>query len=426
MGRISKLVGAVTFASGCIPFCLAAFLMIFGGALFGSAKTRLEFVIWSDNPAHLEVLSSIAEAYQSIHPDLSIKFTSVLPYSSFPREIAIRVTASNPPDLSWMLERFAPQFISTGALSDLSEAAARYDFQDFAKPTLRLWQQGKALYGLPFSTSPFFILYNKDLIAQAGVRSPLELMKDGAWTWEELREIARTIKEKTGRFGYSFWMDQDSIFALTPMMRAYGGDIWDAGGTCTAGTPAALRAMRLMHRMIAVDGSIPRRGDPSDFFTGGVAMTIAQLSMVNGLKQAPFAWDMVPLPRGPAGEVRLIGQAAVVVYKASKVPDVAADFAAFLTDRENMAKLARFFPPSRTSILQSRSYLSSNPLVSVEQMTRAVADSLAKGEVLPFHRNYGKLEPIVRLFFDKLQAQDADVQRIAADMCRAMSGYLGR
>lgn len=400
---------------------LFACLLFFLASPAASRQIELEFAVWSNNPAHLELLNGIADAYRSEHPNVSVKFITIQPYSAFPRNITIRVTGSNPPDASWMLERLAPQFIDAGTLVDLGQAAAKYDFADFAKPALSLWVHEQAVYGLPFSTSPFFIIYNKEMLAQAGVPPPAELIAQGAWTWENFQQVAKTIKANTGRYAYSFWMDDDAIFALTPIIRAYGDDAWDEHGVCGLNSPRSVQAMRLFHRMLAVDRSIAPPKDTSDFFAGEVAMTIAQLSMVGKLKEVHFAWDIAPLPAGPAGKIGLLGQAAVVVYKAGKHQETAADFAAFLTNKQNVIKLAKYFPPARLSVIESETFLRANPLLSVAQMKSAVADGLKTGKVLPFHQDYGKIELAVRAQFNRLLAIDADIATIAGDMCRAVN-----
>ena len=46
------------------------------------------------------------------------------------------------------------------------------------------------------------MIYNKDLFEQAGLKDPNEYVAEGTWTWETFRECMKTIKEKTGVYGY--------------------------------------------------------------------------------------------------------------------------------------------------------------------------------------------------------------------------------
>jgi multiple sugar transport system substrate-binding protein len=389
-------------------------------------KVELSFAIWSDNPLHLGLLRQIAADYSSEHPSVSVRFVPIVPYSSFSREITLRVAGSDPPDAGWMLERLAPQFIDSGALLDISQAGSAYDLLDFSSSSLALWRRGKALYGLPFSTSPFFMICNKDLFARAGLADPEHYLLHGQWTWEGFSGAAKSIKETTGAYGYSFWMDDDPIFALSPLLRAYGADAWNDDGKYGMDTPGGLAALRLFHRMAAVDKSMVPPDAKSDFFAGDVATTIAQLSMVDRLREAPFSWEILPLPSGPAGKVGLIGQAAVVVFASARHPREAADFAAFMTSRSSMLKSASFFPSSRASVYESEAFLRANPDVPRSQMERAVVESLRSGRVLPASSDYGEIDPIMRSYFPRFFDEGTDIRALAAEIGRAIGPYIGK
>lgn len=65
--------------------------------------------------------------------------------------------------------------------------------------------------GIPYSLSTPVLYINRDILREAG------LPEEGPQTWEEVDEFARTIKEKTGKYGYymqepaDFWAQQGLI-----------------------------------------------------------------------------------------------------------------------------------------------------------------------------------------------------------------------
>jgi len=65
--------------------------------------------------------------------------------------------------------------------------------------------------GIPYSVSNPVLFINRDLLREAG------LSEDGPKTWEELDQFARTVKEKTGKYGFymqepaDFWAQQGLI-----------------------------------------------------------------------------------------------------------------------------------------------------------------------------------------------------------------------
>jgi ABC-type glycerol-3-phosphate transport system substrate-binding protein len=57
---------------------------------------------------------------------------------------------------------------------------------------------------------------------------------------------------------------------------------------------------------------------------------------------------------------------AIGVFQASPNAETAAEFLAFMTNPENSAKLAQFFPPPRESLLTAEVLAATNPLLSEE------------------------------------------------------------
>ncbi|MGO8426055.1 extracellular solute-binding protein, partial [Rhizobium ruizarguesonis] len=81
-----------------------------------------------------------------------------------------------------MMEDAAPAFENANLLIDLGptlKASEGYDFDDFSKPAMGLWQKDETVYCIPFSTSPFMIYYNKDMFYKAGLEDPLTLAAKG-------------------------------------------------------------------------------------------------------------------------------------------------------------------------------------------------------------------------------------------------------
>lgn len=393
---------------------------------------NLRFTLWSGNEGHLAILNNIAADYQKAHPNVTVRFDTI-PFAEYVSKVTIQLNSSDPPDAGWIVEASAPTFIEAGTLANLGPTLKQnpdYDYADLTESAMELWVRNNAVYGVPFSTSPFLIIYNRDLFETAGVETPDQQLANGKWTWEALAEAARIIAEHAPPGTYGFESKDGSIYTtrvwhtLVPMMRAYGGDSWNAEGQCLLATPSSVAAVQLYHDMVFVDHSAVPPGEQADFFSGQAAMAIAQLSRVDKLAEATFDWGIVPLPSGPAGEQPIIGQAAVVVFEASPHKEVAMDFVAFMTNRENVTRLAKFFPPARISVLESEAVLEANPMIDAESMERTVISAIKTGTVLPAHADYPKIDLIARAQFDRLWQPEADVQGILSDVCREISPLL--
>jgi multiple sugar transport system substrate-binding protein len=209
-------------------------------------------------------------------------------------------------------------------------------------------------------------------------------------------------------------------------MKAYGTTPWNEEGTRSLlDSPEAVAAVKLYHNMVFADGSAVPPGNQSDYFAGQAASTISQISHARKLADVDFGWDIAPLPGGPAGDVYLIGQAAIVAFHASRHRDEVIDFIAHMTNRENVTKMTVFFPPARKSVLDSPAFLQSNPQISPTSM-QVVVDGSKNGTILSAHANFPKIRLAARGVFDKLWTPGADVAAVLAEASKAIEPYLNK
>jgi multiple sugar transport system substrate-binding protein len=395
---------------------------------------NLRFTIWSANDAHLDLLNELAEAYSDEHPEVTIQF-DILPPGDYAEKIFIQLAGNNPPDLGWIREDSALAFISSAALVDLKPTLTNYpdyDLADFSTSALQLWSQGNAIYAIPFSTSPYFILFNRDLFEAAGAETPDSLAAADAWTWQALATVAREITAVSPADIYGFESKDGAVYTdrawqtLIPMIWAYGGDAWDSGGTrCLLASEEAISAVQLYHDMVFVDKSaVPPEVD-GDFYAGRSAMTLAQLSRSARLENVSFALGIAPIPDGPADDMPMvIGQAAIAVFEASPHKETAADFVAFMTNKSSSARLAEYFPSARTTVLESPEFLEANALLDSPRARQLVVSAINNGRVLPSHVNFPLIDLTTRSQFQELWQPDADVASVLQNICQTIAPIL--
>lgn len=397
-----------------------------------AAPVTLRFTVWTGNEKHLAMLNSIADEYKALHPNVTVQFDTIA-FDDYVSKVTVQLAGSNPPDAGWLMETAAPSWIEAGVLADLKptlDAYPDYDFADFSQPALTLWQRDTALYGVPFSNSPIFVLYNADLFTAAGIDTPDKMIADGTWTWENLAKAAKEIKDKGPAGTYGFVGFDSAMFTtqpwstLIPVIWAYGGDAWTSDGSkCTINSPEAVQAVQLLHDMTFKDGSVVPPGDQTAFASGTVGITLAQLSRLTQLADVKFKYGIAPLPSGPAGNKAVIGQAAIVVFEKSPNKAIAEDFVAFMTTKDGFNKMSAFFPPTRISVLDSGVLATNNPNLDPAQVQAAVADGIKNGSVLPSHVDFAKIDLAMRAEFDKMWTADANVQDALNAACEAAAPY---
>lgn len=404
--------------------------LAWSGTAWAQDAVNLRMTIWSANEAHLAMFNEIAAGFKETRPNVSVTFEP-LPFENYTTTLTTQIAGGNPPDLAWILETTAADFVNSGALAPLSDAFSAtegYDFADVTESAKSLWTKDGQLFAYPFSTSPFAIFANNDVIKAAGAKTPAELIAEDAWTWDNAFVTAAAVGQsgKTGLvvrdFKYQVWQNLASIW------RGWAADPWSADGkTCTFTDPAMVDAMTAIHKAIFTDKAMPGPGEDIDFFAGETGMTITQISRASLLpKENPFDWDLVPLPAGPAGTYAVIGQAGVGAFANRPNTDVAVEFLAYMTNPENSQKLAQFFPPARASLLNAETLGATNPLLSPEQIENVVISGISNGRVISGHTNFAQIQQTVRSGLDALWVADADVPAVLQSVCDSVGPLLAR
>ena len=407
---------------------LAAGTLLSAGLLAAPIQAQdLRFTVWTGNDAHLSMLNGIAERFAETHPGVTVTYETI-PAGDYTQKLTFQLAGGNAPDLGWVMEDSAPAFIDAGVIEDLGpalRATEGYALDDFAAPAMQLWVDGDQVWGVPFSTSPFMIFYNKTMFDAAGLEDPLTLAAKGEWDMARWREVAKALTSD-GVWGFEFkdgqGYDTRIMHAIMPPIRAYGGDAW-TDGECGFNKPEAVAAITELHEMVFEDQSIVPPGESGDYFSGGSAMTINQISRASKMPEAGFDWGIAPLPTGPGGEAPVIGQAGIVVFSGGDQTELATEFAAFMTNEENVAIMAQFFPPARKFVLAGDAFVEANALIPAEQM-KGVSDAIEKGTVLPSHVHAPQIVAAMKPRIDALWRPGVDVQQALDAVCAAIDSEL--
>ena len=390
----------------------------------------LRVTVWTGADEHLAMFDDIADAFIAEHDRVSEIEFDVLPFEEYNDALTVQLAGGNPPDLGWVFERNAPEFIEAGVLADVGPALQDdpgYDFDDISESALGLWQEDDAVHAYPFSTSPFNIFYNEDLFTEADLELPSDLYESGDWTWEAVRGAGTQIVDAdvashgfvVRDFDYTIWDN------LATVWRGFGARAWSEDGVeCGMNSPEMVDAMTFFHGAVFDDAAHPGPGQSADFFAGDAAMTVTQISRATLLEDDGFAWGVVPLPAGPAGDAQVVGQAGVGVFGQSAHIDAATEFLAFMTNEENSRTMAQFFPPPRESLLTADVLAETNPRLSEQQLEDVVIQGIAEGDAIPSHRSFAQLSDTIRADLDALWEDDADVPAVLNSVCEAAQPLL--
>ncbi len=356
----------------------------------------------------------------------------VQPFVRYQDVLNIRVASGDAPDVAWVFAPFSAGLIEAGQLYDLRpaiEAFEGFDMEDLGS-NVDAFKRGDAIYGLPFSNATNIMFYNKDLFAQAGLESPIDLEARGEWTWEKVREMAAALVDSSdARYGFVLG---NNIFTngwqnVIDLWAPYGARPWSLDGTeCELATAETVEATTLLHNMMFEDGSYPTLGVEWSFPVGDIGMSLTRGTTVGALADATFEWDVIRAPDGPLGYVPSRAINPFVVFKDVAHPDLAAELAVYMASPGPSARWGVSASPRES--LNSAERLAENlPAFTPEQIERSELAAVSAEQFVQeyAHINYGPLKSeLQRLFDSQLWVAGADVPAVMESICGEIAPFL--
>lgn len=383
-------------------------------------KVKLQFSIWG-NDAHKAMYEGLIAEFNKTNPHIEVEIVTI-PFADYQQKLSIMLASKTAPDVGWLAERMIPQFLESGQLVDIAsnvKADSEYDFADVFPSTLEIFTKGDALYGIPFSTPPILIYYNKTLFEEKGLKTPSELYAEGKWNYEAFLEAAGTIADPgQGIYGVKLvrewknWSD-----ALLPLLWSHGAEVFNEEGTAFAlNSPEGQEALQLYNDMIFKDQAHPKPGDEITFDTGKIGMFTDRYSYVSKAREiTDFEWDIAPMPEGTHGRGTTLGYAGYSVFE-TEHPEEAMTFLKFVTNAQSMGVTSQYFVPARKSVLESDVFLKAAPKPSPESIQTAVLDQMGEARIAPGHKNWQQIDVKIQTLLDLLYTQSEPVDEILKRM----------
>ncbi|KRV47844.1 hypothetical protein AQ490_05650 [Wenjunlia vitaminophila] len=280
------------------------------------------------NPAAVKLFDDKVAAFEKANPDIRVK-TNEYEYDqqSFQAKVAggnletvVRVPLT---EMSSLIKRKQVSDIT----EDFKQVKHGAQFNDEVLSVAR-GEDGRT-YGVPTEEYALGLVYNRKLFEKAGLDpdSP-------PTTWDEVREAAKTIKDKTGVDGYAQMTKENTGgWMLTAMTYSFGDDMQEQSGGRWVNSfhkegSGSHKALDLLKEMRWTDKSMGRNqlrngGDiERDFAAGKIGMTMAAPNMINHVidqyKSDKNDVGIGPMPSDGSAKRTLVGgNVAVISPKAS-------------------------------------------------------------------------------------------------------------
>ncbi len=267
-------------------------------------KVRLTFQIW--DVAQRDGMQDIVDAYTAQNPNVTID-VQVTSWDEYWTKLDAAAESNQLPDIFWMHTNQILKYANYGKLADVTHLYDDVDpnyytehFSDISLDNAR-GSDGK-LYGVPKDKDTIGLMYNKEMFDAAGVSYP-----DDTWTWDTLCEASATIYEKTGKWGYMAYAD-DQIGYWNFVYQA-GGRILNEDKTRAAFTePATKKAMEfyigLQKEPWCPDQNYFAETAPATAFNSEQGAMYLEgnwnlMSIMQNNREFQGKWDIAVLPKCP-------------------------------------------------------------------------------------------------------------------------------
>jgi arabinogalactan oligomer/maltooligosaccharide transport system substrate-binding protein len=330
----------------------------------------------NEAPAFKDLITKFEAAY----PKIKINYVNVPFDQARDKFKTAAQSGAGAPDVMRSEVAWTPEFASLGYLQPLDGTPALDKADDYLPGPVGSTKFGGKTYAIPQVTDALALLYNKKLLADAGITA-------APTTMAELKDAGLKLKAK-GVGGV--YLNPGSYFLL-PFIYGEGGDLLDvANKKITVNSAAAVKGVQTVQDLIASGAAVkPSFTDgynnmQTSFKEGKVAMVInGPWSVADDLKGTAFTdktnLGIAPIPAGSAGKVGSpVGGHNYAIYAGSKVIDAAELFIKYMNSAESQATLA-----GKLGLLPTRASAYSLPGASDSAIVAAFKPVLEKATTRP-------------------------------------------
>ncbi|HET6743641.1 MAG TPA: sugar ABC transporter substrate-binding protein, partial [Kribbella sp.] len=169
----------------------------------GGGKVELVYRLW-DEQQEVGYKAVFAE-FTKENPDITVRM-EVLPWDQYWTKLTTELASGKAPDVFWLTVDYFPDFASKGVLAPLDDliSKAGLKLEAYHPNVVQSYKFEDKQLGMPKDLGIVGLLYNKTLVAKAGITMPKELTwaPDGSGSF---LETARKLTVGDKQWGFCSW-----------------------------------------------------------------------------------------------------------------------------------------------------------------------------------------------------------------------------
>jgi multiple sugar transport system substrate-binding protein len=315
-------------------------------------------------------VKAMTDAFTAANPNVTVIPEYVAYDALHDKIVTDQVGGSGQYDIVLMDAIWPAEFAKAGIVTDItSKIPAEFKKGVFESAWTAANYQGKT-YGVPWINDSKFFLFNKKMLADAGITAPPK-------TWDEVVTDAKAIKDK-GLVKYPMvgsWKQAEAVICdWVQLAAAFGAtDFVDADGKALFNTDGGLKALQFMKKLLD-DGLMNPASLGFNEDDVNATMSAGQAAMalnwtygyavMNDVKQSKVAGqvDVIGSPgQGDVATSGVNGGMALAVTKGSKHPDEALAYALSIASQKSQEMDTSLAFPMWTASFDNPELTKSNP-----------------------------------------------------------------
>ncbi|NUR87635.1 MAG: extracellular solute-binding protein [Nonomuraea sp.] len=379
----------------------------------------------SDATNEAPAFKELVTAFQAQHPKIKVTYVNV-PFGEAQNKFKTAAQAgAGAPDVIRSEVAWTPEFASLGYLQPLDGTRALDKPEDLLPVPAASVKYDDKIYAVPQVTDSLALLYNKDLLKQAG-------HLDAPKTMDELKQFALDVRSKTDADG--FGVNVQGYFLL-PFLYGEGGDLLDvpAKKVTVDAQPAVAAINRVQDLVKSGAAAKPTIQDSyanvqTAFKDGKVAMIFnGPWSVADDFTGKAFKkkdnLGVSLVPAGGSGQFGApVGGHGYAVYAGSKSLDASYEFVRFMASAESQARIA-----GKLGLLPARTSAYSDPQVGQNPMVGIFKPVVEVAHERPWIPEGGQLfTPLDQAYAKVMSGQatpDAALKGVADEYRKLLQGW---
>ncbi|ADD42434.1 ABC transporter substrate-binding protein [Stackebrandtia nassauensis] len=268
-------------------------------------KTLTVLTHYGSEP-HKSGLKKLVDEWNRTHPEVQVKTQSVL-YNELLQTVTARHASGQTPDIINAYSLWGGQLAAADVLDEPPTDVATDIRDEYSPAASEAVTVDDQVLGYPTEMQTYALIYNKKLLAKAGVTEPPK-------TWDELEDIAErtTVTDDSGNLdvaGFGLTTDFSDTAVVHPfasLLQAAGGRYMNADGSAAFDSKAGQRALSLQKQLVESGSADPGLNTIKAFPSNRVAMTINAgywIGVLKGMMGDDYEnVGVAPIPGPKAGD----------------------------------------------------------------------------------------------------------------------------